>query len=143
MQMTPLAKQIYKQLLRRVRSNKPSITYGELAHAVSGRTPVHHRSPTFHAALGEISEACRAHELPCLPAIVWRNDIRRPGDAYYRYAHPRSRTDTARIAAWEREHEAVMRESSRYPDVLDATGVTTIDRRPAGRRSAKLAAAPF
>jgi hypothetical protein len=141
--MTPLAKQIYKQLLRRVRSNKPSITYGELAHAVSGRTPVHHRSPTFHAALGEISEACRAHELPCLPAIVWRNDIRRPGDAYYRYAHPRSRTDTARIAAWEREHEAVMRESSRYPDVLDATGVTTIDRRRAGRRSAKLAAAPF
>jgi hypothetical protein len=142
--MTPLARQIYKQLLRRVRANKPSITYGELAHAVSGRKPVHHRSPTFHAALGEISEACRAHELPCLPAIVWRNDIRRPGDAYYRYAHPRSRTDSARIAAWEREHEAVLRDSSRYPDVLDdATSATTIQPRPAGRRSVKLVATPF
>ena len=143
--MTPLAKQIYKHLLRRVRANKPSITYGELAHAISARTPVHHRSPTFHAALGEISEACRAHQLPCLPAIVWRNDIRRPGDGYYGYAHPRSRTDSARIAAWEREHEAVLRDSKRYPDVLDdATGpTTTTDSQPTGRRSAKRAAAPF
>jgi hypothetical protein len=116
--MTPLANRIYKQLLRRVRTNKGSITYGELAHAISAHTAVHHRSPTFHAALGEISESCRAHRLPCLPAIVWRNDIRRPGDAYYRYAHPRCRTESARIAAWQREHDAVLRESSRFPAAL-------------------------
>ena len=130
--MTPLANQIYKQLVRRLRANKLSITYGELAHAVSGRKPVHHRSPTFHAALGEISEACRANLLPCLPAMVWRNDIRRPGDAYYRYAHPRSRTDSARTAAWQREHEAVIRESARFPRELgDSTTTPKVPRKHA------------
>jgi hypothetical protein len=146
--MTPLANQIYKQLLRRVRANKPSITYGELAHAISGRTPVHHRSATFHAALGELSETCRAHQLPCLPAIVWRNDIQRPGVGYYRYAHPRSQTDSARVAAWQREHESVLRESRRFPDVLGDGNPHPASRRArshASRRAPKPSAhaAPF
>jgi hypothetical protein len=125
--MTPLAKQIYKQLLRRIRANKRSITYGELAHAISARKPIHHRSRTFHAALGEISEACRANGVPCLPAIVWRNDSQRPGDAYYRYAHPRSRTEAARTAAWKREHDAVVRDPTQFPaELLDKAGLQSM-----------------
>ena len=116
--MSPLANQIYKQLLRRLRSNQRSITYGELAHVISGRTPTHHRSRKLHAALGEISEACRAQQLPCIPAIVWRHDRQRPGDGYYRYAHPRSRTEAARVAAWKREHAAAVGDIDRYPAAL-------------------------
>jgi hypothetical protein len=116
--MSPLANRMYKQLLRRLRGNQLSITYGELAHAISGKRPLHHRSRKLHAALGEITDTCRAQQLPCIPAMVWRHDRQRPGDGYYRYAHPRSRTDEARIAAWKREHAAVVAGVERFPASL-------------------------
>ena len=116
--MSPLAKTIYKQLLRRARSNEPSITYAELARGLGARS-VHPRSPAFHTALGELANACRHHQLPCLPAIVWRADTRRPSDGYYKVAHPRAHTDAARISAWEREHARVLAELTVFPPQLE------------------------
>ena len=118
MTLSPLANEIYKLLIRRLRAGKPSMTYIELAQALSAKIPTHQRSPKLHAALGEISVACRSGGLPCAPAIVWRQDTRRPGAAYFRYAHPRSRTDATRISAWETEHSRVLAETSRFPNAL-------------------------
>lgn len=112
--MSPLANRIYKQLVTQVRRNKLSITYGELASAVE----VHPRSPKLHAALGEVSNACRHHQLPCLPAVVWRSDSKRPSEGYYKVAHPRAHTDEARLAAWEREHARVLKEIEQFPSKL-------------------------
>jgi hypothetical protein len=112
--MSPLAHRIYKQLLARVRRNKASITYGELAKSVD----VHPRSPALHSALGEVSNACRHQQLPCLPAIVWRADAKRPSDGYYKVAHPRAHTDAARVAAWEREHARVLGSITQFPTKL-------------------------
>jgi len=116
--MSPLAHTIYKQLLRRARSAKPSITYAELACALGTRS-VHPRSPRLHSALGELANACRHHQLPCLPALVWRADTHRPSHGYYKVAHPRAHTDAARIAAWEREHVRVLTELARFPPRLE------------------------
>ncbi len=112
--MTPLANQIYKLLRRRVRSRTPSLTYRELGANIEPDV-IHPRSPKLHAALGEVSLACRHNGLPCLPAIVWRADTRRPSDGYYKVAHPRAHTDSARLAAWEREHASVIRRSGDFP----------------------------
>ena len=119
--MSPLARHIYKQLRRRVRAKNMSITYGELARELGdrrGSNALHPRSSTFHAALGEVSTACRDHRLPCLPAIVLRNDTRRPSDGYYKVAHPRARSERTRIAAWQREIARLYVEASRFPGAL-------------------------
>jgi hypothetical protein len=112
--MSPLANRIYSKLVAHVRRNKASITYGELAEAVD----VHPRSPALHAALGEVSNACRHAQLPCLPAIVWRADSKQPSDGYYKVAHPRAHTDEARVAAWEREHARVLASVAQFPTKL-------------------------
>lgn len=120
--MSPLAHEIYRQLLRHLRAGNPSITYAELAHKVSKRLPTHQRSSQFHAALGELTVACRANALPCIPAAVWRASARRPGGGYYAIAHPRARTDDARVTAWEREHAAVVSAVDRYPVAIAHPG---------------------
>lgn len=112
--MSPLATKIYKQLVSAVRHNKPSMTYGELAKSVD----VHARSPQLHAALGEVTNACRHAQLPALPAIVWRSDSKRPSDGYYKAAHPRAHTDEARVSAWEREHAKVLGAAADFPAKL-------------------------
>lgn len=112
--MSPLAQRVYKHLVVSLRRNKPSLTYAELATAVE----VHHRNPKLHAALGEITNACRHQQLPCIPAMVWRAGARRPSDGYYKVAHPRAHTDAARIAAWEREHARVIADAERFPPKL-------------------------
>jgi hypothetical protein len=103
--MSPLARKIYRHLRGRIAKRRPSITYRELAAAVS---EMHPRDPRFHAALGEVANACRHVQLPCLPAIVWRSDTHRPSAGYYKVAHPRAHTDEARRSAWEREHARVV-----------------------------------
>jgi hypothetical protein len=113
--MSPLATEIYKQLVRMLKKQKHSTTYGELATEVSRKIPTHRRSAKLHAALGEVTEACRAADLPCLPAIVWRAGSNRPSDGYYKLAHPRARTDEARVTAWEREHARVVDHADRFP----------------------------
>lgn len=113
--MSPLATRIYKHLVTSLRRNKHSITYGELATAVE----VHHRSPQLHAALGEVSNVCRHHQLPCIPAIVWRAGANRPSEGYYKVAHPRAQTDEAKLAAWEREHARVVRAAESFPPRLE------------------------
>jgi hypothetical protein len=117
-QISPLAREIYRRLVRHLRRQQHSITYGELAATVSEKIPTHHRSSKLHAALGELTLACRQRDLPLLPAMVWRNDSRRPSDGYYALAHPRARTDDARKAAWEREHDRIVREVDRLPRTL-------------------------
>jgi hypothetical protein len=113
--MSPLASKIYKQLVATLRRNKTSITYGQLATAVD----VHRRSPALHAALGEVTNACRHAQLPCIPAIVWRADSHRPSDGYYKAAHPRAHTDDQRVAAWEREHAKVLGAAESFPAKLE------------------------
>ena len=112
--MSPLANRIYKQLVSHVRRKHASITYGELAAAVD----VHHRSPKLHAALGEVTNACRHSQLPALPAIVWRADAKQPSDGYFKVAHPRAHTNEARVAAWEREHARVLSAIEQFPTKL-------------------------
>ena len=113
--MSPLATKIYKHLRKRVIAGTASITYRELATAAGD---LHPRSTTFHAALGEITNACRHAQLPCLPAIVWRADTRRPSTGYYKVAHPRAHTDISRVSAWEREHARVVGGAARFPPSL-------------------------
>jgi hypothetical protein len=112
--MSPLATHVYKVLVHNLRRNVHSVTYGDLAE----RVDVHKRSPALHAALGELTNACRHAELPCLPAMVWRADSRRPSDGYYKVAHPRAHTDEARVAAWEREHARVIASAAQFPPKL-------------------------
>jgi hypothetical protein len=116
--MTTLATEIYRQLRARARTASPSITYAELAEVVSRKIATHQRSPHLHAALGEVTAACRAHRLPCLPAIVWRSDTQRPSDGYYKVAHPRVRTAEGRLAAWKNEHERVVQHAEQFPASL-------------------------
>jgi hypothetical protein len=113
--MTPLALEIYKQLVRRVRTQHPSITYVELAELASKKIPTHQRSSKLHAALSEVTLACRAHGLPCLPAIVWKKGTTRPSEGYFKVAHPKARTEEGRRAAWEDEHTRVLKEAAKYP----------------------------
>lgn len=119
--MSPLAIQIYQQLRLRVRAMRPLVTYKELAAAIGRAAPAlatHQRSAKLHAALGEVSRACRAAGLPCLPALVCRSGIGRPSDGYYKAAHPCVRSDQGRAEAWERELVRVLDEAERYPEVL-------------------------
>ncbi|MEJ7596753.1 MAG: hypothetical protein WKG01_02485 [Kofleriaceae bacterium] len=115
---SPLAREIYRQLVRHLRTNHQSITYGELAAAVGAKIPTHPRSSKLHAALGELTAVCRDRDLPLLPAMVWRAGLRRPSAGYYQIAHPRARTDDSRLASWEREHDRVIREAARLPSAL-------------------------
>lgn len=116
--MSPLAIAIYKVLVKQLKTNRTSITYGALADEVSKKIPVHRRSKTFHDALGEVTTACRGADLPCLPAMVWRTDTQKPSDGYYKLAHSRSRSGLAQEKAWEKEHARVIAEASRYPAEL-------------------------
>ena len=117
--MSPLATAIYKQLRRRLRAGDPRLTYAELAHGLDYRHATHPRSPKLHAALTEVTEACKRAGLPCLPAIVCRADNHRPSTGYYAVAHPRAGTPEAQVAAWEREHARVIRDAERFPAALD------------------------
>ncbi len=116
--MSKLANEIYRLLLRRLRTRTPSISYGELAAQVSRKIPTHRRSAKFHAALGEVTITCRRHKLPAIAAIVWRQDTSRPSDGYFVVAHPRLESDSGRRAAWEHEHDRVVRLAAKFPSRL-------------------------
>ena len=53
---------------RHARSNRRSPTRARRDARL--RISMHPRSSRLHAALAEVSRACRDHQLPCLPAIV-------------------------------------------------------------------------
>jgi hypothetical protein len=50
--------------------------------------------------------------------MVWRSAGARPGSGYYLLAHPRAKTESAQLAAWEREHVAVVAAATTYPPTL-------------------------
>ena len=116
--MTPLAAEIYRQLIKHLRTGGATITYGELAQYVAKKQPAHHRSPSFHAALTELTHACRSAKLPAITALVCRSSGSRPGSGYYAIAHPRAKTEDAQLSAWEREHGAVLEARGSYPASL-------------------------
>jgi hypothetical protein len=111
-----LAEAIYDVLRLRLALDDPRITYAELARQLRDLGPelefLYHRSRELYAALVEVGKACRRLHLPPLPALVVRADSRRPGDAYYS-GRLRSRSRDERIAAWQRDLDAVKRAS--YP----------------------------
>ena len=113
--MSPLARKLYRHLVKRLLGGHESVTYRQLA---AGCGDLHPRSPALHAALGELANACRHANLPVLPAIVWRSGLDRPSTGYYKVAHPRAHTDEARIAAWKREHARVIAEVATLPAQL-------------------------
>jgi hypothetical protein len=117
-QITPMARQIYKHLAKVIRAGTASITYRELADAVSAKIPTHPRSSKLHAGLTEVTEICRNRELPAVTAIVWKAGTRRPSDGYFAIAYPRSRSFKAQLAAWQAEHARVLREAPNLPVAL-------------------------
>jgi hypothetical protein len=117
-EITPMAQQIYRHLAKVLRAGTASITYRDLAEAVSKKIPTHPRSAKLHAGLTEVTQLCRKRELPAVTAIVWRAGARRPSDGYFGIAHPRSRSFKAQLAAWQEEHACVLREASRLPPAL-------------------------
>ena len=117
-EITPMARQIYRHLVKTIRRGTASITYGELAEAISEKTPVHRRSPKLHEALTEVTIACRARELPAVTAIVWKSGAHRPSDGYYEIAHPRARSWSGQLEAWREEHARVIREAQDLPASL-------------------------
>ncbi len=116
--MSPLAVAIYHALRKHLRAHQASITYGDLAAEISATLPTHARSAKLHAALGEVTTACRARALPAITAMVWRNDTRRPSDGYYKLAHRRRRSEPTRVKAWEVEHARVVAGAEQFPAVL-------------------------
>jgi len=118
-ELTPIERNIYRHLVRVLRRGTASITYAELADAISppgiAKPRVHPRSPRLHAALTEVTLACRARALPAVTAIVWKAGAHRPSDGYYGIAHPRARSWKSQLAAWQDEHARVLREAERLP----------------------------
>lgn len=117
-EITPMARQIYKHLAKVVRAGTQSITYRELAEAVSAKIPTHPRSSKLHAGLTEVTQICRKRELPAVTAIVWKAGAGRPSDGFFGVAYPRTRSFEARLAAWEQEHARVLAEASNLPATL-------------------------
>jgi hypothetical protein len=117
-EITPMARQIYRHLAKVVRAGTASITYRDLAEAVSKKIPTHPRSSKLHEGLTEVTQICRKRELPAVTAIVWRAGAKRPSDGYFGVAYPRSRSFKAQLAAWREEHAQVLREAPRLPPVL-------------------------
>ncbi len=113
--MSPLALKIYQKLRKQLSKKDVSITYRDLAVAVDS----HPRSQLLHAALGEITAACRHSKLPALPAIVWKSGLHRPSTGYYVVAHPRAQTDEAKKTAWEREYGSVIEQAEAFPAALE------------------------
>jgi hypothetical protein len=116
--LTPIAQQIYRHLVRTLRAGTASITYRELADAISKKIPTHPRSSKLHAALTEVTKACRERELPAVTAIVWKAGVGRPSDGYYGVAYPRMRSFESRLGAWREEHARVLREIEQLPAAL-------------------------
>jgi hypothetical protein len=117
-EITPIARQIYRHLVKEIRRGTASITYRDLATAVSEKYPVHQRSGKLHSALTEVTLACRARELPAVTAIVWKAGAHRPSDGYYEIAHPRARSWSGQLEAWRAEHARVLREAQDLPGSL-------------------------
>lgn len=117
-EITPMAQLIYRHLVRKLRTGTASITYRELAEAVSEKIPTHPRSSRLHAALSEVTQACRQRELPAVTAIVWRAGSHRPSDGFFPIAYPRMRSFENQIAAWKTEHVAVLRSAEQLPRSL-------------------------
>ena len=116
--MTELAVEIYKALRRLIQSKHDRVTYKELAELVSKKRPTHQRSPAFHAALTELTTKCRDAGVPCIAAVVCAASTNRPGDGYYKAAHPRAKTEEAKKSAWERERAAVLSNTDKFPASL-------------------------
>jgi len=117
-EITPFARYIYRHLVRAIRRGTASITYRELATAISETYPTHPRSSRLHAALTEVTVGCRERALPAVTAIVWKAGVKRPSDGYYPVAYPRLRSFNAQLEAWREEHARVLKDSEQLPGSL-------------------------
>ncbi|MBA2541895.1 MAG: hypothetical protein H0V17_19780 [Deltaproteobacteria bacterium] len=117
-ELTPIAQHIYRHLVKTLRMGTLSITYRELAEALSKKTPTHSRSSKLNAALTEVTKACRERALPAVTAAVWKAGARRPSDGYFPIAYPRLRSFETQLEAWREEHQRVVREAASLPASL-------------------------
>ena len=118
MSLSPLASAIYDVLRPMVPSPDAAITYSDLAAELKKKHSydLDGSDPTLHEALGEIVHACKAKQLPALPAMVVRKKEKSPGFGYYPVAHPAAKDDAAKKAAWESEIDGVRKAT--YPPSL-------------------------
>jgi hypothetical protein len=131
--MSPLSEAVYEILRSQASKPEPRITYKELAERLRDTSDefvhVTHRSPQLYASLWDVGRECRRLRLPVLPALVVRADTRRPGDAYFEGPGSRLLYKGEKVAAWQRELEAV--KGAKYPRRRRAT-----KKRPRTRSSA-------
>jgi hypothetical protein len=114
-EVTPLARYIYRQLVRLVRKGTNSLSYVELTEAIADKFTLHPRSTKLFGALTEVTQACRQRELPAVTAIVWKSGAKRPSDGFYKIAYPRLRSFEAQVEAWREEHARVISEAENLP----------------------------
>src|SRR5438034_895818 len=89
---------------RRLNMPALSITYQDLIDQLPRSwRDMSPRSQELNDALAEIVAACRANDLPALPAVVITAANGRPGNGYYYVAHPGVQSDDEKREAWEAE----------------------------------------
>jgi hypothetical protein len=118
-EVADLARAIYPVVKKYAGPAKRSVSYSSLCEQLGGRWGgLDPRSLLLAAALGMIVTACRGAGLPALSAlVVHAGSDRRPGDGYYKAAHPEIRDPLQQHVAWGKEFEAV--HTAEYPDSLD------------------------
>jgi len=116
--VSPLATAVYNVLRVRVPATRPELSYEDLCTKLPASVgTIEARSQLLWEALGDIVRACRAAELPALPAIVVNKHERVPGKAYYAVAHPGDAHDEAlAMIAWGKE--VLMVRATTYPPTL-------------------------
>lgn len=82
-------------LVNRMKWQKSTITYGELADLVSGICETQILADRLGGELAQILDCCKAKGLPALSSMVVNKETRAPGENffnYYREIHPEKAT---------------------------------------------------
>lgn len=72
-------------LVNRMKWQRSTITYGELANLVSGICEVHILADRLGHELARILDCCKAKGLPALSSMVVKKETAVPGEKFYEY----------------------------------------------------------
>lgn len=82
-------------LVNRMKWQKSTMTYGELADLMSGICETHILADRLGDDLARILDCCKAEELPALSSMVVNKETGKPGENFYNYyreIHPEKAT---------------------------------------------------